>query len=192
MHFLSESNLQELFCKISEGNTGAFRQLFDRYNTRLYAAALKLTKSPTSAEDIVQEVFTALWVSREKLADIDHPSTYLFTVAYNQSYRYLKRVAADGRLYQSLLNRMKASSPAAEQWLEVEETQACINDAVNALPSQRQLIYRLSREKGLSHQEIADQLKISPLTVKKQIVLALRHIRASLAQFHAIFLTLLL
>lgn len=177
-----------LFRRVSAGEVDAFRVLFDLYRNRLYAAALKLTKDRAAAEDIVQEVFTALWEGRENLATVDNPPAYIFTVAYNKTYRYLKRVAADGRLYQALRLRMKTAYQTTEELLDLKETQQLIEHVVEKLPSQRRLIYRLSREKGLTHQQIADRLHISPLTAKKQIVLALRHIRSSLARM-APFLT---
>lgn len=52
--------------------------------------------------------------------------------------------------------------------------------AIEQLPGQRQKVYRLSREEGLSHQQIADKLDISVNTVKNQIVASLKFIRQSI------------
>ncbi len=170
-----------LLKQMADGDITAFRQIFNAYKNRLYAAAVKLTKSTYAAEEIVQEIFLILWENRSNLTEIENPPAYIFTIAYNKTYRYLKSVAADGRLYQALQLRMKKTDCNTQEELDVKETQKLIDHLIDELPSQRRLIFRLSREKGLTHQQIAEQLAISPLTVKKQIVLALRHIRASLA-----------
>ncbi len=179
---LPQPTFKVLFECISRGDVVAFRKVFDSYNKRLFAAALKLTKSRDIAEDIVQEVFTALWESRENLSEVDNPEAYIFTIAYNKTYRYLKKVASDSRLYEALRSRMKVAQQSTEELLDLKETQDIINREVGKLPSKRQLIYKLSRIEGLTHQQIAEQLNISPLTVKKQIVLALRQIRSGLAK----------
>jgi RNA polymerase sigma-70 factor (ECF subfamily) len=173
---------QEILLKqISEGDVKAFRILFDIYNKRLYAAALKITKSPYAAEEIVQEVFTNLWEGRAGLAHVNHPSAYIFTIAYHKTFRYLKMTASDADMLKALKYRMAGSHNETEEKLQLKETQALINNRIEELPPQRKLIYKLSRESGLNHQQIAEQLNISPLTVKKQIVLALRSIRSALA-----------
>jgi RNA polymerase sigma-70 factor (ECF subfamily) len=171
-----------LFRSIADGDVTAFRVLFEAYNKRLYGAALKITKSTYAAEEIVQEVFTCLWESRSCLANVDNPPAYIFTVAYRKTFRYLKMVAADTKLLQSLQGRINEVHNETEEWLEVNETREFIDSAVNELPPQRRLIYKLSRENGFSHKEIAEQLHISSLTVKKQLQLALRHIHSSLAR----------
>ncbi len=170
-----------LLKQMADGDIAAFRQIFNAYKNRLYAAAFKLTKSTYAAEEIVQEIFLTLWEKRSNLATVENPPAYIFTTAYNKTYRYLKKVAADGRLYQSLQRRIKKRNCNTQEELDVKETQRLIDRLIDELPSQRRLIFRLSREDGLTHQQIAEQLAISPLTVKKQIVLALRHIRSSLA-----------
>jgi len=167
---------------VSEGNVAAFRRLFDAYNKRLYAVALKMTKSAYAAEEITQEIFTSLWENRANLASVDNPTAYIFTVAYNKTFRYLKAIAADTRLLTSLESRLSNAHNDTQEWLDVNETRSLIDAVVKTLSPQRQQIFKLSREEGLSHKEIADQLHISPLTVKKQMVIALRNIRSGLAR----------
>lgn len=92
-----------LFTRVSQGDVMAFRVLFDSYRTRLYYAVRKLTKSPYAAEEIVQEIFTNLWMSRTNLAAVEHPANYIFTIAYHQSFRYLKKMAVEAERQKSFL-----------------------------------------------------------------------------------------
>lgn len=175
-------DLKSVFQCIADGDAVAFRELFDAFRKKLYAGAFKITKSADAAEDIVQEIFTRIWENRCCLKEVEDPAAYIFTIAYHESFRYLKRVAADQKLYESVRRRMKTSDNKTEEWLEVKETEQIVHHLINELPTQRQLIYKLSREEGLSYKEIADRLHISSLTVKKQLQLALRNIRSGLSK----------
>lgn len=178
---LSLYDQKRLLERIAGGDIPAFRDLFDAYRDRLYAAAFKITKSAYAAEETVQEIFAAIWESRSGLRDVADPAAYIFTIAYNKSFRYLKKVAADKTMLASLSWLIKESQPKTSEWLELKESLELIDHAVEELPPQRQLIYRL-RQNGLSHKQIAEKLNISPLTVKKQLVLALRNIRSAVGK----------
>jgi len=177
---LSIQEQKILLVRVSDGDVIAFRALFDAYNKRLYAAALKITKSSYGAEEIVQEVFAGLWEHRTRLQEVENPSAYIFTVAYNRTFRYLKKVSKSKDLKEALRHRLKEARNDTEESMDMKETNRLINETIGQLPPRRQLIFKLSREEGLSHKEIAEQLNISPLTVKKQVVIALRNIRSSL------------
>lgn len=174
--------LQVLFKRIAESDAAAFKELFDAYRQKLYAGALKITKSADAAEDVVQEIFTRIWENRLCLKEVENPPAYIFTIAYHESFRYLKKVAADMRLFELLKNKLSITNNETEENLEVQETRQLIDEMIEELPPQRQLIYKLSREEGLSYKEIADKLHISSLTVKKQLQLALRNIRSGLSK----------
>ncbi len=66
-----------------------------------------------------------------------------------------------------------------------------MNDAVGKLPEQQKKVYLLSKESGLSHDEIGKKLNISKLTVKKHLVRALKFIRKDLAKHLGIMLSAL-
>lgn len=169
-----------LFRQIAEGDTAAFRQVFDLYKNRLFGVALKLTKSEAVSEDIVQDVFKALWEGKHNLTHVEDPTSYLFKMTYNRSFKQLKKIARNKILFQTLKEDLQKRAHSVEYQMEAEETGALIQQIIQNLPPRRQLIFKLSRENGLDHKEIAHQLNISPLTVKKQISLALRTIRMHL------------
>lgn len=188
----SVNDLQILFKLVSKGDTAAFKELFEAYRGRLCAAAYQVAKSTDAAEDIVQEIFTRIWENRLHLCEIDNPSAYVFTIGYHESFRYLKKVSQDQKLFEALKSRIKIMDNHTEEWMEVTETQRIIDQVIEALPPQRQLIYKLSREGGLSYKEIAGRLHISSLTVKKQLQLALRNIRAGLSKIRPLLFLLFL
>jgi DNA-directed RNA polymerase specialized sigma24 family protein len=62
----------ELITRIKVGDEAAFRLVFDSYSSKLYYFSLKFLKDKESCQEVVQEVFTSLWVNREKL-DAQYP-----------------------------------------------------------------------------------------------------------------------
>ena len=63
---------------------------------------------------------------------------------------------------------------------ESRELHSAIREALQQLPEKQQTIYRLSREEGLNHDEIALQLQLSPRTISNLLSLTLNHLRISL------------
>ncbi len=176
------AELKIWFESIADGDPTAFRRVFDAFRSRLYAASLKITRSPGAAEDVVQEIFTSLWESREKLRDVDNPSAYIFTIAYHKAFRWLRQTAARSALVEALAQRSCPEENETEQRFTLKEMRQLVEETVAELPPQRQWAYRLSREAGMSHREIAAHLHISELTVRKHLQLALRHIRTRIAK----------
>lgn len=70
-------NERELLVLVADGDESAFRQLFDVYRQKIYALGLYLTHSDFLAEEIVQDVFLRVWVSREKLRGVMQFHAYL-------------------------------------------------------------------------------------------------------------------
>lgn len=171
-----------LFQRVAKGDASAFKQIFEIYRLDLYRTAFGLTKSRSVSEDIVQEVFKDLWEGKHNLAGVENPSSYIFTIAYRKSFRHLKQVSENRALFEELKKNLRSLSDCLDQKMEAEETSQILRKIVDDLPPRRQQIFRLSREKGLSHAEIAEKLDISPLTVKKHITLALHTIRTGLAK----------
>jgi len=177
---------RELLQQVAEGNKQAFRLLFDLYRVRLFSFVLQLTSSRVDAEEIVQDVFTKLWESRSSLTDIEYPGKYIYTIARNKTFNHLTKIARDRQLMQQLLANLSQSDNPVEEILQAQESQRLIEEAVKRLSDQRQTIFRLSREQGLNHEQIAAHLGLSKSRVKNMLVEILKHIRDYLARYSAL------
>jgi RNA polymerase sigma-70 factor (family 1) len=169
----------EWFRQMAAGDTAAFAEIFHYYNARLFPFVRRMTKSDVVAEEIVQEVFLRLWVHREKMAAMERPGAWLFLVASNLSMTHLRN-AVNAAVKHAGAHRQATSTHGRDALLEeldAREMVVIVEAAVRQLPPRRQEIFRLSRHEGLTHQEIADRLSISPHTVKDHLVLALKTIR---------------
>jgi RNA polymerase sigma-70 factor (ECF subfamily) len=157
-----------------------FTGIFKTYEYRLYALALKLTKSDLYAKDIIQEVFLKLWEHRSSIHSIENIEAWLCRLTENKVIDFLRKAAADGRLKETLWNKLP--NPEIEHTVEVKEYDHIIQKAIDQLPPQRKLIYYLNREEGLNYQQIANELHISRHTFKNQLSNALQSIRRFLTQ----------
>jgi RNA polymerase sigma-70 factor (ECF subfamily) len=167
-----------------------FKRLFDKYKNRLYGYVLAIAHSPYAAEEITQEIFIKLWLCRDLLHEVENLDGYIFTIARNRTLNYLRKAANDSRLLRELQALTMPSRNDVEERAMVMEYDRLTRDAVSLLSPQRRLVFQLSRDGGLKHEEIAEQLHLSQHTVKNHMVEALRFIRRYLGQ-HGSLLVLL-
>lgn len=137
---------------------------------------LVISKSPSVAEDIAQEIFTRLWKDREKAADIRDLSAYLFIAARNKVLNSLSKMDVE-TAYQ---NYMLHKEPGRADQVTFRELDQLVKEGVQQLSPQQQRAFRLSRMQGLTHDEIAAEMQISRATVKEHIVKALASLRQHL------------
>lgn len=169
-----------LFRQIAEGSENAFTEVFKRYTPRLFSYMVRIVKDEQLAKEFVQETFLRLWVHRDQLREIRLPGSWLFRIAANLSIEHLRKEAIRNNLQDKVYARMKPGEFGVTEVVEERELAGIIRRAVDSLPDKRKEVYLLSREAGLSHQEIADQLGIAVTTVKTHIGLALQAIREQL------------
>jgi RNA polymerase sigma-70 factor (ECF subfamily) len=182
---------KQLFIQLAAGDEAAFRALFDLYRSRFYAVALKMTRSEYIAEEIVQEVFVLLWAKRTQLTTIEKPSTYLFTIVYNSIYAHFKKIALEKKAHQALSEQLTDLESPLEIILQNKENEQLLQRAIEQLPPQQQLVYKLSKQEGLSREEIAERLQISPNTVKNHLQEAIKFLRAYLERALPLLIALL-
>lgn len=181
---------KELFEKIAGGDERAFRLLFDRYKTKLYYFILHFVKSEAVAEEMVQETFLRIWTNRHALDRVEDPGTYLFVAAKNRALNHIQRSIRE-REFQASLSGETLIDNATEEQLLFNESRRLIDEAVSRLAPQQRQVYQLAREEGLSREEVAAQMGISPHTVKNHLAAAVRSIRDHLLNRDAMLALLL-
>ena len=178
----NSTNDRELFQLISEGDESAFRQFFHRYVPELRPLVSHLTKTAAVTEDIIQESFLRLWISRDKLTEIENPRSWMLRIVFHQSFSYLRKQVVHHKAMDVISSRYTADEPVSttEELMIYSAMVKQIGVAVALLPPQAKRIYLLSRENGLKIPEIAAELSISPNTVKNSLVRSLQFIRKHL------------
>jgi RNA polymerase sigma-70 factor (family 1) len=171
-----------LFQQIATGSEMAFQLFFQRHRAKLYHYLLKLTKSKETSEEILQDSFIKIWTSRGSLLQVESPEHYLFVIAKNKVVDFLRRIALDRNMRQHIWSALSEARNDVEENSDARECEALIHEAVGNLTPQKQIVFRLSRLQGLTHQEIALQLNISKNTVKNHLVDSIKFIKNYLVQ----------
>ncbi len=173
---VSNSDVQ-LLALIKRGDELAFTTLFGRYRNKIYFYILRHIKSPEIAEEIVIDIFMKLWTGRELLSEIREPSAFFHKVAYFKAMDFMRTTSRHLRMQQAYADRMEVPGDKLPDDLLIdEECRQLLLNAVNQLPARRQLIYKMSRDEGLSHEAIASALNLSRSTVNNTIVSASRSV----------------
>lgn len=182
MTIIAPHNERLLFADLAKGDHAAFTQLFHHYTPRLFPFVIRITKSEAIAEEIIQEVFLRLWVNRSSVGDYEQPGAWLFLIASNLSMTHLRNAANMATKHEQSYVNKNLNDESLTLIMDGKEMESFLEEAVKQLPPKRQQIFRMSRQQGLNHQEIATQLSLSSNTVKDHMVLALKFIRDYLKQ----------
>lgn len=175
----------ELLSKLKGKDRHAFNLLYDKYWEFVFNNAIKRLTNPDLAEDVVQEVFTQLWL-REHLDDIKNLPAYFYVATRNQVFKLQKR---EGKYVpvEEIEQELLVNNENAEAMLLYKELQIAYEKLIDSLPSQQQLIYQMKYNQGLSTTEIASLLNLSPKTVRNQLGRTVNRIRNSLTIFIVVF-----
>jgi RNA polymerase sigma-70 factor (ECF subfamily) len=165
--------------QLIEGNEDVFTAVYEQYSEKVYRLAFRFLKDKALSEEVVQETFINVWLSREKLDPAGNMWLYLYVVAKRLSLNSLRQACKSNNFVENLLNFMEEQNSTEEEVL-ARDLEQFTDKIIEKLPRQQQLVFKLSRVEGLSHKEIAEQLHISPNTVKNHMVEALKTLRSQL------------
>ncbi len=177
MKSVNEESDHHLLELIANGSEDAFSKLFERHKNVIYSHAFHFTQSEFVAEEITQDVFLKCWLKRETLIEIETVEAWLFTITKNLCFNHLKTKAREWKFKNALAHADEPVEENIESYLAVKEQQDLLRKAIDHLSAKQKLIFTLNRDGGMKNAEIAEQLHLSPNTVKTHMVSALRSIR---------------
>ena len=178
-----ETNI--LLSRIAAGDNEAFKTLFEMFYPKVKIFLVKFLKDENTAEDISQDIFVKIWTYREALPDIRSFNTYLYRMTRNAALNHLR--GNHSKIDISKMSVLDDKDIEAEY--QTKEKELLIRLTVEHMPPQRQRIFKMSREQGLSNDDIALKLGISKKTVENNITLALKELRDVIIAFMVFFLT---
>ena len=170
----------ELFSKIQGNDERAFEQLFKRYYTPLCRYAYTLLEEKTASEEVVQEVFYRIWLTRSKIEIRNTVASYLLRAVKNQSINYINKRSRSGTVS---LDALPYKDLQYDPYEEVDQPDADalkqqLIEAIESLPAQCRKIFELSRFEKKKYKEIAKELNISIKTVEAQMGIAFKKLRS--------------
>lgn len=180
-----EPKESDLIQAIADGDEKAFKTLYTLYYKKLHNFLLKVTHNQEdAASDILQESFLRVWLNRDRLMEIENFQAWIYKVVNTEALTLIRKelhIKTKANRLQSNIENENATF-SLQKSIEFTEIRSIIRTAVQLLPQQRQTIYLLSREEGLSPDQIAKRLNISINTVYNTLTTALKLIRQELVK----------
>lgn len=170
--------------RVARGDRAAFGALYDRYSRPLFSIALRVLNDAREAEDIVHDVFVALWNKAGEFA-AERGTAFGWCVTLTRN-RAIDRVRARKRrgelLTQSAPSDLgyeenQADNADSGDMLWQKEKAAVVRQALEELPSEQRSALQLAYFGGLTQQEIAERLHEPLGTVKARIRRGLLRLR---------------
>jgi RNA polymerase sigma-70 factor, ECF subfamily len=176
-------NDNELTADLRAGKDAAYELAFRAYHARLCGFAYGYLQNRADAEEVVQDLFLALWEKREHLDVRTSLKSYLFTAVRN---RVLNR-SARARLEQNYYDQIERAgmeseteTPAADDELASAQIATRVQAALAELPPGCRRVLVLRWQEDLSYAEIAEALGISVKGVENQLARARKALRQRL------------
>lgn len=143
-----------------------------------------------AVEDLVQDFFVAFWVEAPRLQIKSSLKSYLFTAIKNRCLDSQKHQKVTEKYRSSILFSANEVNNSPDLYLAESELRQIVQKTMDKLSPRCREIFEMSRFRGLSNQEISDQLAISKRTVELQISNSLKILRKELAEFLPMWLVL--
>lgn len=180
--YLAEKQIDErsLVLRLIDGDEDAFCELYASYKNRLIYFAMRFLKSREYAEDVFQDAFTVIWQGRRFINPDTSFSSYLYTIVRNRVLNQLRDLDNQDKLKEQILAQAVDYTEDTKHRIMADDLRHLIACAMQQLTVRQREIFRMSREKQMSHQEIADALGISINTVQEHISTSLRVLRVYL------------
>jgi len=187
--YSSQSNDLLLLRQIEQGSKEAFNALYEKYWERAYSDAYKRLKENDLAKDIVQDIFTHIWLNRTTLHIGNFPA-YLHTAIRNKVIKSAARQSLIHPFFDVLegMAEKKLQADAGVLWKEFLSSYEAL---LQSLPSKRQAIFRLHFHEDLPTKDIAEKLGLSRKTVQNQLGKAIEKLRISLSHLFSALVILL-
>lgn len=168
---------EEEFVSFKEGNQHAFRRIFNAYYRPIYTYTYNFTKKHEDAEELVQEAFVSLFLHRAKIENLVGLYPYLFVITKRHTISFFRKKVVEAKFETHLKYTWKEDCEVTGQQTDTDELYRIWTAAIETLPHRQQEVYKLNKLEGLSYQEIANKMGVSPNTIKNQLISASKTIK---------------
>lgn len=170
----------ELAALIADGDNQAFSEIYRRYNGVLFLHAYRMLADQEEAKDVLQELFASLWLNRSELRPHTSFSAYLYKALRNRVLDVIAHKKVEQKYIDSLAAFLEKGEWLTDHQVREKELAALIEREISLLPPKMREVFEMSRNTDLSYKQIAEELRISDKTVKKQVSNALHILREKL------------
>jgi RNA polymerase sigma-70 factor, ECF subfamily len=178
----SHSDAADVVARVRGGDERAFEGLFRQHYDGLCGFVIRYVRERALAEELVQDLFAALWERRERWevrGGSGSVRAYLFAAARNRALNLRARriVERDWESDEADVRELHHAPPRADEALEAAELHARLDAAIESLPERCRLVMQLRWREQLSYAEIAEVMGISTKGVENQLARGLKALR---------------
>ncbi|SHF55534.1 RNA polymerase sigma-70 factor, ECF subfamily [Mariniphaga anaerophila] len=175
--------------RVKEEFAWSHKQFADFFRENYHTAclvALRYMSDVDEAEDMVQDIFAALWEKRKTIQVKTNHKNYLFTAVRNHAINTVQRSKEKTISLSALF--VDVSEEENPNHFKDEELAAEISKAINELPKGCRAVFTLAYLENMTYQQIADKLNLSKNTIKTQMGVAYRQLREKLKKYVVVLL----
>ena len=174
MELVQQDLVATLVEECKEGNQEAFFKLYNKYVRQMLSISIRIVKSQSDAEDILQESFTKAFKNIQTFENKSTFGAWLKRIVLNDSLNFVKKRKIEfDELTENFDEVIEEKNEEQYQQLSV----AKIEKVVQLLPDGFRIVLSLFLFEEYSHKEIAEQLNISVSTSKSQYNRAKKKLR---------------
>lgn len=170
----------ELARRIRQGDHDAFRSFFEAHHKALFRFLMSKGIAEAAAEDLIQQAFIIIWEKRDGIKADRSLRGYLFRIAYT---RMLNHIRDHSKFDTDEPVPLSETRQTPEDHARHSELTEAVDDAVEAMPEKRRMVFDFCFMQGFTYRETADALDISVKTVENHMGIALKEIRTALAEY---------
>lgn len=178
------SNDLHLLQSIANGDSAAFRKLYERFSEKVYNTAISYTQNKEDAEEVTQDVFTKIFRNAAKFEGKSAVSTWIYRITVNTSLNYLKKKKRFSFLQLDNSKKDKSDFEHPGILLEKKEAAKTLFKVIDTLPTNQKTAFILSFVEELPRQEVADIMETSLKAVESLLQRAKRNLRIRLEKLY--------
>lgn len=181
-----------LISAISRKDKKVFEAFYKKYYKQLFSTAYRYVGQAEAAEEIVHDLFIAIWNKADQLNIQYSMKSYLFRAIVNSSLNFIKKEKMDTEKQLAWMAAHDGYEPLEEANENNEILLKNLEEALALLPAKCKQVMYLSRFGKLKQQEIADQMGISLKTVKNHLTYGFQKLREHLGKHGQALISLIL
>lgn len=173
----------ELFNLLKLDDRKAFAEIYERYKGPLYIHAFNKLRDKEEVRDVIQQLFSVLWIKRNEITLTANLSGYLYTAVRNRIFKVIAHKSVQSNYIVSIQQSIASTEAITDYTVRENQLKQIIDKEIQLLPEKMREVFLLSRKSYFSHKEISEKLGISEQTVSKQVTNALKILRTKLGLF---------
>lgn len=178
---------------IRKDKNKAFNWLVEEYSAKVYNTCLYQVRSKQDAEDLTQEVFTAIYLSLDKFEGRAKLSTWIYSISQNKTKEYIRtktRKKRSGTLTtierddSHVVPKGTINDYHPGKQLEDKERAEVLMNAIEQLAENQKKAYLLNKYDGYSYTEVSEIMDLSVSSVESLLFRAKKRLRELLSDYY--------